>query len=181
MKNTGTRYSARFNRVENPGPAFTSLSFITVTFLPALALFAAAALWAAPAHAQTVTEKKELRFGTVAGSGDSTGSVTLSTSGAVTTTGSAVNMGGQYRNAEYEVRGPKNTNVILTLPSTATVSAGGPTATLQSFVADPAAGVLQSLGNNGRLTYTVGATLDLSAGQAAGDYAGTFSVFVDPG
>ena len=179
---TGPRSLEEIKRVNKFGPGFGSGCPVTGNIFKRLALIAvAAALWAGPSHAQTVTEFRALEYGTVAGSGESAGSVTISTSGSVTTSGAAVNLGGTFVQAQYKVTGPKNANVILSLPSTATVSAGGSTATLHSFVANPAAGVPQSLGSNGRLTYHVGATLDLSAGQAAGSYSGTFSVFVDPG
>ncbi len=180
-KYTGTRCSARVNRIENPGSAFTSLSFITGTLLPALALFAAAVLSANAVNAQTVTENRAIDFATVATSGESSGSIILATDGNTTSTGSAVNMGGQTRSGKFTITGTKNTNVIITLPSgPQQVSNGGSTATMDSFVSIPAAGTPQSLGGNGRLTFEVGATLDLSSGQAAGNYTGTFDIFVDP-
>lgn len=180
-KDTNAPRSARVHRVENHGPAFRSTFCITRAFLPALVLFAAAVFSANAVNAQTISEKRSLQFGTVAGSGESTGSVTISTTGAVSTSGSAIDLGGMFRSAQFQVTGTKNTNVILILPSTATISAGGSTATLSSFVADPPAGVPQSLGGNGRLLYNVGVTLEISAGQAAGSYAGIFDVFADPG
>ena len=180
-KYSGTRYSARFNRVENPGPAFQSISFITVTFLQALALFAATALWSNAVNAQTVTENREIDFATVATSAESSGSIILATNGSTTSTGAAVSLGGQSRSGKFTVVGTKNTNVIITLPSgPQQISNGGSTATMHSFVSIPAAGTPQSLGGNGRLVFEVGATLDLSAGQVAGAYSGTFDVFVDP-
>lgn len=181
-KYPGTRFSARVNRVENPGPAFTSISFITVTFLQALVLFAAAALLPNAVSAQVVTtEQRTIDFATIATSGESSGSIILATDGTTTSSGAAVSMSGQSRSGQYVVTGTKNTNVIITLPSgSVQVSSGGSTANVHSFVSNPPAGTPQSLGGNGRLTFTVGATIDLSAGQSAGDYAGTYDIFVDP-
>ncbi len=180
-KYSGTHYSARFNRVENPGPAFTSLSFITVNFLQALALFAAVVLSANAVNAQVVTtEQRALDFSTVATSGESPGSIILATDGSTTSSGAAVHMSGQSRSGQYVVTGNKNDKVVITLPSgSVQLSSGGFTANVHSFVSNPPAGTQQSLGGNGRMTFTVGATLDLAAGQSAGDYAGTFDVFVD--
>ncbi len=179
-KYTSDRQSVRTNRIENPGPIFTSISFITGTFLPALALFAAAVLSANAVNAQTVVENRAMDFATAATSGESTGSIILATDGSTTATGSAVDMGGQSRSSKFTITGTKNTNVIITLPSgPQQVSNGGSTATMHSFVSIPAAGTPQSLGGNGRLVFEVGATLDLSPGQAGGNYTGTFNVFVD--
>ena len=180
-KYTGTRYSARINRVEKPGPAFTSLSFISGTLLQALALFAAAVLSATAVNAQTVTENRAIDFATVATGGESSGSIILTTDGTTTSTGFAISLGGQSRSGRFTIVGTKNTNVIITLPSgPVQISSGGSTATMHSFVSNPAAGTPQSLGGNGRLIFEVGATLDLAAGQSGGAYAGTFDVFVDP-
>lgn len=180
-KYPGTLFSARFNRLENPGPAFTSISFITETFSKALVLFAAAAFLPNAVSAQIVTtEQRGMDFATVATSGESTGSIILATDGTTTSSGAAVHMSGQSRSGSYVVTGNKNDKVIITLPSAPVqVSSGGSTATVHSFVSNPAAGIQQSLGGNARLTFTVGATIDLAAGQSAGDYAGTFDVFVD--
>ncbi len=180
-KYTGTRYPARFNRVQNPGSAFASLSFITVTFLQALALFAAAALLPNAVNAQiAITEQRAIDFSEVATSAEGTGSIILATDGTITSTGSAVKMSGQSRSGSFTVTGNKNDKVILTLPSgSIQVSSGGFTANVHSFVSNPPAGTQQSLGGNGRLTFLVGATLDLSAGQSAGDYAGTYDIFAD--
>ncbi len=179
-KYTCTRHSVRINRVEKPGPAFTSLSFISGTLLQALALFAAAVLSANAVNAQTVVENRVMDFADVATSGESSGSIILATDGSTTSTGSAVNMGGQTRSGKFTITGTKNTNVIITLPSgSETISNGGSTATMSTFVSNPAAGIAQSLGGNGRLIFEVGATLDLSAGQTGGNYTGTFNVFVD--
>ncbi len=181
-KYTGTRHSPRVNRVEKPEPAFTSISFIIGTLLQALVLFAAAALLPNAANAQVViTESRAIDFSTVASSGDAGGSIILGTDGSTTSTGAAVKMSGQSRSGSFTVTGAKNQKVILTLPSAPVqITGGGSTATVHSFVSNPPAGTSQSLGGNGRLTFLVGATLDLSAGQLAADYAGTYSIFADP-
>ena len=179
-KYTGPCHSARVESVESHGSAFTSLSFITGTLLQALALFAAVVLSANAVNAQTVTENRVMDFSTVASSGESSGSIILATDGSTTTTGAAVRLGGQSRSSKFTITGTKNTNVIITLPSgSVQISSGGSTATMNSFVSNPAAGTPQSLGGNGRLIFEVGATLDLSAGQSGGNYTGTFDVFVD--
>ena len=74
---TAPRSLKEIKRVNKFGPGFGSVCPVTGSIFKRLALIAvAAALWAGPSHAQTVTEQRTLQFGTVAGSGESTGSVT---------------------------------------------------------------------------------------------------------
>jgi len=128
-----------------------------------------------------VSEFRSLEFGDVASSSNGSGTATISTAGVKSTTGFAIDMGGQFRAGEYRVTGEKNTSVDITLPSgNITVTNGsGQTATLHSFTSDPSGtGVLD---NKGKLTVLVGATLSVPANQNAGTYTGTFTIsVVDP-
>lgn len=65
----------------------------------------------------TVSEFRTLEFGSVASSSNGSGTATISTAGVKSTTGFAIDMGGQFRAAEYKVSGTKNTTVNITLPS----------------------------------------------------------------
>jgi len=102
-----------------------------------------------------IEEKHALRFGTVASSYDGTGTATVSPSGTLTTTGYAIELGGNSRAAEYKVKGPKNGAVLITLPTTATVTSRSGSATLTNFVSNPPAGIAQ-LDHKGKLTVKLG-------------------------
>ncbi|MFC1673505.1 DUF4402 domain-containing protein [Pseudomonadota bacterium] len=125
----------------------------------------------------TVSEFRTIAFGTVAGSADGPSTVVLSPAGAITTTGYGIAIKGTVRAGEYKIVGPANANVLITLPATATISNGVSNATLSNFTSSPAS--VGTLSNKGKLTIAVGATLNLPAGQASGDYTGTFPIFVD--
>ena len=64
----------------------------------------------------------------------------------------------------------------ITLPSSATLTSGGDTMTIDTFNHD--AGGTPTL-SGGSDTFNVGATLNVGATQAGGTYSGTFSVTVN--
>ena len=125
----------------------------------------------------TVSESRAIQFGTVAGSGDGPSTIVLSPAGTLTTTGYGVVVSGTVRAGEYKIEGPANATVLITFPATATISNGTSTATLQNFTSSPSGTAV--LDSRGKLTISVGATLSLPAGQAGGDYTGTYTIFVD--
>lgn len=124
-----------------------------------------------------ISERRSIKFGMVAGSSDGPGTAILSPSGALTTTGYAIAISGTVCAGEFEVQGPDNAEVIITLPSSVTISKGSSTVTLSNFTSSPSG--TATLNRRGRLTITVGATLSLPANQAAGEYEGTFPIYVD--
>lgn len=124
-------------------------------------------------------ERRTLRFSTIASSYAGPGAATVSPSGILTTTGYAIYLDGNPRAAEYKIKGPKNGTVLITLPTTVTVSGPSGSAVLTSFVSDPPAGAVQ-LNSKGKLTLKMGATLNIPTGQAGGEYTGAFTVYVDP-
>lgn len=124
-----------------------------------------------------ISESRSIEFGTVAGSADGPGTIVLSPSGALSTTGYGVVIKGHGRAGKYKIEGPSRAYVLITLPSSATLSSGSSHATLNNFTASPS-GVAR-LDKHGRLTVEVGATLNLPAGQLGGEYTGTFPIFVD--
>lgn len=146
----------------------------------ALAIAAAGLLWAAgPASAQalSIDQRRDLLFGRV-GTSDFPGTVTITPAGGKTTTGGVIDMGKNHRAARFRIEGPRDALVIVTLPTTATVSGGGRTATLSNFTMDLTNPI--NLGRTGRATIDVGATLSLGTNLPAAEYAGTFVIFVDP-
>lgn len=126
----------------------------------------------------TVAEFRSIEFGVVAGSSDGPGTIVLSPAGALTSTGYGTAISGTVRAGEYKITGPANGAVLITLPASATLSNGVANVTLHSFTSSPSG--VGTLDSRGKLTISVGATMALPAGQAAGNYTGTFTIFVDP-
>jgi hypothetical protein len=125
-----------------------------------------------------VSNTQAMAFGKfVAGSG---GSVIINESGARSATGDVflVASGGGAV-AQFSVTGDPNVTYAVTLPAddvvTLTIAGGGSTMAVNSFVSNPAStGTLTA----GAQTLKVGATLTVGAGQAVGNYSGTFDVIV---
>jgi hypothetical protein len=122
---------------------------------------------------------QELKFGKfMVGAG---GTVAIATTGARTLIGVA-EFGTQgtagFSAASFPVTGENNATFSISLPGTATLSAGGGnTMTVGSFVSDPVSPA--TLDASGAKTLLVGATLTVGATQVAGTYLGTFDVTVD--
>lgn len=131
------------------------------------------------AQAQTVDidERRSLIFGKVATS-NIPGTVTISPSGVKSTTGGVIDLGKNHREAEFRITGPDNALVIVTLPTTATVTGGGGTGTLSNFTMNLTNPI--DLGRRGRVTISVGATLSLGTHLPGAEYTGNFTIYVDP-
>ncbi|MEE8223375.1 MAG: DUF4402 domain-containing protein [Alphaproteobacteria bacterium] len=115
-----------------------------------------------------------LDFGTMVTTGTA-GTVTVTPAGAR----SSVNvdlLGGGSTAASFDVTGGNNAAYFITLPSSATLSSGGDTMTVDTFTHD--AGPTPTLSGGGSQTFNVGATLNVGATQAVGTYSGTFDVTV---
>ncbi|UCH73103.1 MAG: DUF4402 domain-containing protein [Rhodospirillales bacterium] len=126
----------------------------------------------------TITWAQDLEFGTLAGDGTFSGTATINpVSGAKTVAGGVYDFGGINNPAVFDIRGEKNTTFSITLPGSVILSSGGSTMTLNNFTSSPSGfGVLA---NNGQATLSVGATLQVGAGQPAGAYTGVFTVTVN--
>ncbi len=123
----------------------------------------------------SISSSGDMDFGTMITTGTA-GTVTVTPAGAR----SSVNvdlLGGFPAAASFDVTGDGNANYSITLPSSATLSSGGNTMTVDTFTDD--AGASPKLLPGGSETFNVGATLSVGAAQAAGTYSGTFSVTVN--
>lgn len=128
------------------------------------------------AQSLDITERRNLRFGRVATS-DIPGTVVVTPNGTKSVTGGVIDMGHNHREAEFRITGPDYANVIVTFPSSATVTGGGGTGTLTNFTMDQTNPI--NLGRRGRADISVGATLNLGTNLPGAEYTGSFTVFVD--
>ncbi|MFB3150089.1 MAG: DUF4402 domain-containing protein [Alphaproteobacteria bacterium] len=131
----------------------------------------------AAATVTSVTVKKDLQFGDVAGDADLGGTVVVSPAGGKSVTGGVTDFGGAHKKADVQLKGDNNGTYACTLPGSTQVTSGADSATVDTFMTDvPLTGFLD---NKGKAKIRIGATLHLAAGQAAGSYSGTFDIICD--
>jgi hypothetical protein len=130
------------------------------------------------AVAITITQQLDLKFGRYATTVSQGGTVTINPStGGKTLSGALSDLGDSHQRAQFSLTGDPDAAYSITLPSQITISSGANTMTVNAFTSSPSgSGVLDGTGN---ATLYVGATLTLSANQASGSYADSFSVTVD--
>ena len=123
-----------------------------------------------------ITTQADMDFGEVLTSA-SAGTVVLATDGTVSGSGGAyVFDDTNAQAAAFRVSGEGLEAYNITLPTSVTLTeVGGGSMSLNGFNHD-ATGVLA---NNGQEDFNVGATLNVGAEQAQGDYTGSFTVSVD--
>lgn len=116
-----------------------------------------------------------LQFGTFAGSASVATTVIIDQAGA--RSGTADMFTSTTSAAVFNFTGEPNQGVTITLPADGIVSlksSGKPDMAVTSFNSDHTG--VASLGADGKLAVTVGATLNVGVGQAAGSYTSTFNV-----
>jgi hypothetical protein len=114
-----------------------------------------------------VTKLTDLFFGNIIPQGS--GSVIINTSGNRSTTGNVSVFGTVFSAARFEIIGGAGQSFsISNLPASITLkSPQNHTMTVSGFGVHPGSG---QLGNDGKITVTVGATLQVNANQASGMY-----------
>ena len=117
----------------------------------------------------------DMDFGTMVPTGTA-GTVTVTPAGARSSVDVDL-FGGFPAAAAFDVTGEPGQAYVITLPSSATLTSGGNTMTVDTFTHD--AGASPKLPVGGSETFNVGAMLSVGAAQAAGTYSGTFSVTVN--
>ena len=122
----------------------------------------------------SISAAADMDFGTMVPTGTA-GTVTVTTAGARSSVDVDL-LGGVPAAASFDVTGATGQAYVITLPSPATLTSGGNTMTVDTFNHD--AGATPTL-VGGSDTFNVGATLHVSAAQAAGTYSGTFDVTVN--
>ena len=117
-----------------------------------------------------ITNTKNMDFGNVAINASAGGTVVLAPAGTRTSTGGVTlpATAGTVAAAEFNVTGANNYTFSITLPSTShEIKSGSNTMSVTGFTSTPTpTGTLSA----GSAIVKVGATLNVSAGQAAGTY-----------
>jgi hypothetical protein len=129
----------------------------------------------------TLAKAYDLNFGQIVPNGG--GVVTVSTAGARTSTDAAMLIPESYdqpRAAAFNVTGDGGHSFSITLPTSATITKGDASMTVNNFQSSlGASGTLSgSLNASVTQSFTVGADLWVAGTQAVGAYTGTFPVTV---
>jgi hypothetical protein len=126
----------------------------------------------------TMLKQSDLDFGelVVAGSGTA---IVDPVSGALTTAGGLAKIGATAHAATFTTTGSKNSVVLIRIPTAAvtlTQVGGSATMTVSNWTLDGSTN--RRIPQNSAFNFSIGATLNVAAGQADGTYAGTFTVTV---
>lgn len=162
------------NTTKHPGGLACAAAAAAVLLLPA------AAAAAPPVPAKNISNTGGLVFGRFAAAGG--GAVSVGIDGVRSRSGGVVLLSSTAAPASFSVgssnQGNDNKVYVLTLPSNGSVSlvSGANRMPLNNFVSNVAPG---SPLPTGVQTVTVGATLQVSASQAPGNYAGNFNVTLE--
>ena len=119
----------------------------------------------------------DLKFGTIVPDNVNPGTVTISPAGTRTCDAALTCFGGPVSAAAFSVTGDASAVYVITLPGSSSVTSGGNSMTVDTL-ADSKGGT-STLDGAGADSFSVGATLNLGAGQVPGAYAGTFTVTVE--
>ena len=126
-----------------------------------------------------IVKTADLAFGNIA-SGTSEGTVVIATDGARTSTGGVtlIEAGNVSNAASFDVNGLADASFTIEVPASIVIetAGGADQMTVDNFVSS--LGADSVLDANGEATLQVGATLNVSAQQAAGLYSGSFDVIV---
>lgn len=126
-----------------------------------------------------IVKTADLAFGNIA-SGTSEGTVVIATDGARTSTGGVtlIEAGNVSNAASFDVNGLADASFTIEVPASIVIetAGGADQMTVDNFVSS--LGADSVLDANGEAALNVGATLNVSAQQAAGLYSGSFDVIV---
>ena len=151
------------------------IAFSNSSFAQATATASASATIITPI---TIVKNVDMNFGNVAVSASLAGTVVLAPAGTRTTGGAGgvtlPSTTGTVAGADFTVSGQGSYTYAITLPSSATLSNGTNTMTVNAFTSVPS--VTGTLTSGGTQDLKVGATLNVSAAQAAGLYTNATGV-----
>ena len=122
-----------------------------------------------------VANTAAMQFGAIVKPASGSGTVTLTTGGAVSTTAGQVVAASPHGAAGFTVTGGGNASVSLTVPSTFVMTAG--TQSLTVTTSSTASGTL-TLAAGGSTAFTVGGSFPIASTTASGAYTGNLIVTV---
>lgn len=127
----------------------------------------------------SITNTAGLHFGTIMRSATA-GTVSIATDGTRSSLGGVTlsALAPVHSVATFDLEGESGNEVLITLPASTTITNGTQTMTVDNFVSDPDDANPVTLGGAATVL-SVGATLNVAAGQASGAYTGTFDVTVN--
>jgi len=147
----------------------------TASFAQATATASASANVVTPI---TITKTVDMNFGNIAVSATLAGTAVMTPGGTRSTGGAGgvtlPSTTGTVSAASFNVAGQASYTYAITLPTTATISSGTNTMTVNAFTSSPSATGALSAG--GTQTLTVGATLNVANAQPAGAYTNATAV-----
>ena len=121
-----------------------------------------------------IAENTQMNFGTISSTGTA-GTVVLATGGTATDTNVTRLAGGTLAAGAFTISGGSGSAYTITMPASAvTLTSGSDTMTVSSFT-HTASGTLPAATE----AINIGATLAVGASQAAGTYAGSYTITVN--
>lgn len=138
-----------------------------------LRLMAAVTAFAAPT---AVTKNQDLDFGKVVGGAGRTGTLTITSAGSRSYSGSVLPLGTTFSAARFTITGQAGKSYTITLPASFVINAGVDQMTVTAVTSSIAlTGVIPAAGSLG---FTVGGTLNVGAVQRNAQYSGTLTISV---
>ncbi|WP_224958811.1 DUF4402 domain-containing protein [Geomonas subterranea] len=139
----------------------------------ALRLLTAESAIAAPT---SVTRNQDFNFGKVAGGAGRAGTVTITSAGSRTYSGSVLPLGTSFSPARFTITGTVGKSYTITLPAEFTINAGGDQMTVTAVTPSiPLTGVIPA---GGAVSFSVGGTLNVGATQRNALYSSNMNVTV---
>jgi hypothetical protein len=129
-----------------------------------------------------IEQVEDMHFGSIV-PGTEAGTVLLGTDGTRTETNvtlftTAPGSNEQAHAASFTVTGEGSYAYTVSLPTSINLSGTGTAMVVDNFTHNATGTLSENLGTQGTETFAVGATLNVNANQATGEYTGTFDVTV---
>ncbi|QWV93538.1 DUF4402 domain-containing protein [Geomonas oryzisoli] len=138
-----------------------------------LRLLTAGSAFAAPT---SVNKTQDLNFGRVVGGAGYSGTVTITSAGSRTSTGSVIPLGTTFSPARFTITGTAGKSYTITLPPSMAINAGADQMTVTAITSSIAlTGVIPA---GGTVAFWVGGTLNVGATQRNALYSSNMNVSV---
>jgi hypothetical protein len=128
------------------------------------------------AAATSVTKTQDLNFGKIVGGSGYSGTVTINSSGARSSSGGVVLLGTVFSPARFTITGNVGKTYTLTLPAEFTIISG--TNQMNVSAISSSIPINGTIPTGGTLPFAVGGTLTINSVQRNSTYSGTFEISV---